>query len=117
MKSIGIIANLTKAGAAQVVVELSAWLQGKGVTSLIMEDCAAVIGLSGRSKVLEEKDLVSLADGLIVLGGDGTLLNVARFPGVRAAAAPGAAWLTRSTRTKATSAIAEIAVMKLAFFM
>jgi len=80
MKSIGIIANLTKTGAAQVVAELSEWLQHRDITALVMEDCAAAIGPAGNCKVLEKEELVSLADGLIVFGGDGTLLSVARLP-------------------------------------
>ena len=80
MKFIGIIPNLTKAGAAQVVAELSEWLQNNDITPLIMKNCAAITGLADKCKVLEKEELVSLADGLIVLGGDGTLLNVARSP-------------------------------------
>ena len=80
MKFIGIIPNLTKAGAAQVVAELSEWLQNNDITPLIMKNCAAITGLADKCKVLEKEELVSLADGLIVLGGDGTLLSVARFP-------------------------------------
>ena len=80
MEFIGIIPNLTKAGAAQIVVELSKWLQNNDITPLIMKNCAAITGLADKCKVLEKEELVRLADKLIVLGGDGTLLNVARSP-------------------------------------
>ena len=87
MKSIGIVANLTKDGALQVVGEVYAWLQSRGMHPLITRDCASA--LAGREntstsqtyEALERAELVRQADSLIVLGGDGTLLNVSRLPG------------------------------------
>ena len=85
MKSIGIIANLTKDGAAQIVAEVSGWLQNRDVNPLITEDCAAVLRGSTAStsnyRVMTKEELVRQADGLITFGGDGTLLNVARIQG------------------------------------
>jgi len=80
MKFIGIIANLTKDRAAQTVSELSDWLRERGIKTLITKDCMAVLSLDG-CRVMDSEELVRQADGLIVLGGDGTLLNVARIPG------------------------------------
>ena len=80
MESIGIIANLTKDKAAQTVSEVSDWLQERGIHPLITKDCGAVLNLDG-CRVMDSEELVRQADGLIVLGGDGTLLNVARIPG------------------------------------
>jgi len=79
MKSIGIIANLTKTGAAQIVVELSEWLRSKNIIPLIAEDCASVLG-AGNYSAIPKEDFASQSDCLIVLGGDGTLLNAARLP-------------------------------------
>ncbi len=81
MRSIGIIANLTKEGAAQTVVEVCEWLQSRSINPLVMEGCDEVLS-SGGCKVMAKEELVSQADGLIVFGGDGTLLSVARLPGV-----------------------------------
>ncbi|MFC1718560.1 NAD(+)/NADH kinase [Candidatus Poribacteria bacterium] len=80
MRSIGIIANLTKEGAAQTVVEVCEWLQSRSINPLVMEGCDGVLS-SGGCKVMAKEELVSQADGLIVFGGDGTLLSVARLPG------------------------------------
>jgi len=80
MKSVGIIANLTKDGASHIVAEVSDWLRSRGIQPLITEDCAAALSLEVCSAMDEEK-LVHQADSLVVFGGDGTLLSVARIPG------------------------------------
>lgn len=81
MKSIGIIANLTKNGAAQVVAEVSGWLQNRSIVSLITEDCAAASG--SKNCIVADRESIPLqSDCIIVFGGDGTLLNVAHLPGV-----------------------------------
>ncbi|MDH4164317.1 MAG: NAD(+) kinase, partial [Nitrospirota bacterium] len=70
MKKIGIIAkDIAKARAA--LVRLNRWLASRGKEVLIDERSAGVVGLPG----MPERDLAGLADMIIVLGGDGTLLS------------------------------------------
>ena len=80
MKTIGIIANLTKDEAAQTVIEVSKWLQDKNINLLITKDCAAALSLDG-CEAADNTRLISQTDCLIVFGGDGTLLNIARMTG------------------------------------
>jgi NAD+ kinase len=81
MKTIGIIANLNKNGAAKVVAEVSDWLKERGVTPLITEDCASAIN-SDVCTALDSEELVKQADALVVFGGDGSVLRVSHIPGI-----------------------------------
>jgi len=74
MKKIGIIAkNIPRAHGA--VRKLSKWLAARGKKVLLDERTASDLGMAG----VASKDLPSLVDMVIVLGGDGTLLSAARL--------------------------------------
>jgi NAD+ kinase len=74
MKKIGIIAkNIPRAHGA--VRKLSKWLAARGKKVLLDERTASDLGMDG----VASKDLPSLVDMVIVLGGDGTLLSAARL--------------------------------------
>ncbi len=80
MKKVGIIAKKNKKEAAQIVAEIAPWLTGKGVVPLIDRETAEKAGLASE---LSPEDIPAQADGMIVLGGDGTLLYAARLMGGR----------------------------------
>jgi len=74
MKKIGIIAkNIPRAHGA--VRKLSKWLAARGKKVLLDDRTASDLGMDG----VASKDLPSLVDMVIVLGGDGTLLSAARL--------------------------------------
>jgi len=74
MKKIGIIAkNIPRAHSA--VRKLSKWLSARGKKVLLDGRTASDLGMAG----VASKDLPSLVDMIIVLGGDGTLLSAARL--------------------------------------
>ncbi len=80
MKRVGIIAKPHKPEARTVLQELIPWLEARGVEAVLDEDTAGLAGMpGGQGKV----DLPGLVDLLLVLGGDGTLLSVARLVGAR----------------------------------
>ncbi len=80
MKTVGIATKPRRPEAAEVVRSLLAWLQARGCRALIDEETA---GLLGRGDGLPRPHLVEQADLMVVLGGDGTLLSVARTAGPR----------------------------------
>jgi NAD+ kinase len=80
MKQIGIIAKPHKPEARTILQELLPWLEARGVKSILDEDTAVLTGKPGGQP---RADLPGLVDLLLVLGGDGTLLSVARLVGAR----------------------------------
>ncbi len=74
MKKIGIIAKeIPRAYGA--VKGLAKWLAAKGRTVYVDDRTAAAMGMPGTSR----ERLAAVADMIIVLGGDGTLLSAARL--------------------------------------
>lgn len=76
MKNIGIFAKTHDPRCKQVAGDLVIWLKGKGLTPLVEEGLADCLGLDtsmGRQQIPRKADLV------VVLGGDGTLISVARL--------------------------------------
>jgi NAD+ kinase len=80
VKRVGIVAKPHKPETLAVLRELLPWLEARGVESALDDEIAGLIGASGGQPRVE---LARLADLLIVLGGDGTLLSVARLIGAR----------------------------------
>jgi len=76
VKKVGIIAKKNKKEAAQIVAEIAPWLAGRGIEPLIDRETAEKAGLSSE---LSPEEVPVQADGMIVLGGDGTLLYAARL--------------------------------------
>lgn len=77
MKKIGIITKLNKPEAIEVVNKLNPWLKEKDRDTFIDIETASSIGEKG----FQRSEIPSLVEMIIVLGGDGTLLSVARLVG------------------------------------
>jgi NAD+ kinase len=81
MNTIGILAraNLKQAGPA--IAELVAWLRTRGKRACLEEATAALAGPQAAEGCLvaSGRDVAGLADALVVLGGDGTLLAASRL--------------------------------------
>lgn len=80
MKSVGIVVKRGRPQALEVGRELATWLRGHGLTPLAEADAASALGVAD---AMSKEDLVSHADLVVVLGGDGTLLSVAHNQGER----------------------------------
>ena len=76
MKKIGVIAKAQTPGIQKVMEGLTSWLTGRGCEVFMDNDTAAILDI--RSPYKKSK-IPSLVEMIIVLGGDGTLLSVARL--------------------------------------
>ncbi len=77
MQRIGIFAKKNQPDAVALAQKLENWLSGRGVTVLCEEDLAGKMGVPGKPSA----EIPPNCDMLIVLGGDGTLISVARAVG------------------------------------
>lgn len=79
MKTFGIIPNRNKPEALALAKTVVEWLDQRGVKALVDHEVAEKVG---HPHHLEREDIPAQAEILIVLGGDGTLLSVAKLKGV-----------------------------------
>jgi NAD+ kinase len=80
MKRIGIVAKTDRDEARTVVPELLHWFQARGLTALCDKETASVCPDMSVSAA-RRAELPAQVDLLLVLGGDGTLLSMARLVG------------------------------------
>ncbi|MFQ5559379.1 MAG: NAD(+)/NADH kinase [Nitrospinota bacterium] len=76
MKRIGIIAKVQHPGSESAVLNLIHWLKEKDIEAVLDKETAAVVK---QKSDYNRADLPELSDVIIVLGGDGTLISVARL--------------------------------------
>src|SRR5438067_10025327 len=76
MKRIGIVVKAESPETKALLKELVPWLRARGKDPLLDPATAKLIGETASSL---KKDLAPLADMLVVLGGDGTMLAAARL--------------------------------------
>lgn len=84
MKRIGIITKQNKPEAVAITGRLVEWLQSKGIEVYIEEGIRGFISPNLTVPFLnavKKEEIPSCAEMIIVLGGDGTLLSVARLAG------------------------------------
>jgi NAD+ kinase len=80
MQSVGVVIRRNSEEAHELARELVRWLDGHDCTALVETESANRVG--GRAASKEE--IVAAADLTVVIGGDGTLLSVARLMTARA---------------------------------
>jgi len=80
VKRIGLVAKPDAAEAQRVVRQLVEWLTARGLT-VVLEKETAALAPSASVTSASKSDLPGQVEALIVLGGDGTLLSMARAVG------------------------------------
>ena len=84
---VGIVAKTRLAAAAPVVRDVAAWLERRGLKPVVERRTAELAGLAGVDAA-DAADLPDASDLILVLGGDGTLLGMARLIAASAADPP-----------------------------
>ena len=74
---VGIVAKTRLAAAAPVVRNVVAWLEQRGLRAVVERDTAALAELPAVAAA-DKSDIPDASDLILVLGGDGTLLGMAR---------------------------------------
>ena len=80
MTRVGLVAKPDASEAQRVVLTLVDWLTARGLTAVLEKETAALAPTKTLASALKA-DLPALVDALVVLGGDGTLLSMARAVG------------------------------------
>jgi len=79
MTRVGIVAKVDRPEAQEVVPRLVEWLTDRGKQVVLEKETAELI--ANPKTAVRKSDLPAQADLLVVLGGDGTLLSMARLVG------------------------------------
>ena len=75
---VGLVAKQRVEAAASVLVELAAWLESRQIDAVFDVDTAELAGLGSRYQTTTKEDLPKACDIIVLLGGDGTLIGMAR---------------------------------------
>ncbi|MEK7715566.1 MAG: NAD(+)/NADH kinase [candidate division NC10 bacterium] len=80
MTRVGIVAKPGAVEARDVILRLLEWLGGRGLTPVLEKETAALVPAASVASV-GKPELPAQVDLVVVLGGDGTLLSMARAVG------------------------------------
>ncbi len=75
---VGLVAKQRVEAAAGVLAELAAWLEARGVDVVFEAETAELAGLRKGAPPITKEDLPNACDLIVLLGGDGTLIGMAR---------------------------------------
>jgi NAD+ kinase len=75
---VGLVAKQRVDAAASVLVELAGWLRARGLEPVFETYAAQLAGVTGGTEIVSKEELPSACDLIVLLGGDGTLIGMAR---------------------------------------
>jgi len=77
VQTVGIVAKSHLRQATPHLVDIGAWLRGRGIATVYETATAALMPSADGHQVVEKASMVGAVDMVVVLGGDGTLLSMA----------------------------------------
>ncbi len=109
LKTVGMVVRRERPRAIAIAHELAGWLRARHLTTLAEPEVADQLG----AEPSEREQLAHRADLIVVLGGDGTLLSIARLVGERETPIlginlGGLGFLTEITTEEAQDALARV---------
>jgi NAD+ kinase len=109
IKSVGLIVRRDRREALSIAIGLCRWLRSQGATVLAEVEAAAAL----EATAMDKSEIARHADLIVVLGGDGTLLSIARFMEGRETPILGVnlgglGFLTEATTDEAQASIARV---------
>jgi NAD+ kinase len=75
---VGLVAKQRVEAAAGVLVELASWLEARRIHAVFDKETAELAGLGTRYQTTTKEELPKACDVIVLLGGDGTLIGMAR---------------------------------------
>jgi NAD+ kinase len=75
---VGLVAKERVQAAARVLIELAAWLEARGLQPVFETNAARLAGITSGSEIVSKEELPTACDLIVLLGGDGTLIGMAR---------------------------------------
>ena len=75
---VGLVAKQRVEAAASVLIELASWLETRGLQPVFETYSAQLAGVTGGREIVSKEDLPNACDLIVLLGGDGTLIGMAR---------------------------------------
>jgi NAD+ kinase len=78
IERVGLVAKQRVEAAASVLADLASWLEARGVSVVFETETAQLAGVNTRQPPITKADLPKACDLVVLLGGDGTLIGMAR---------------------------------------
>ena len=75
---VGLVAKERVEAAARVLVELAGWLEARGLQPVFETYAAQLAGITRGPEIVSKEELPVACDLIVLLGGDGTLIGMAR---------------------------------------
>jgi NAD+ kinase len=75
---VGLVAKERVEAAASVLIELAAWLEARSLQPVFETYAARLAGITSGREIVSKEELPRACDLIVLLGGDGTLIGMAR---------------------------------------